>query len=118
VNVRRLLLMIEESIDEGSQWVVLEPKTRQTTVTAVVDSGPWPRRPPADPSTLRPGDVRRPPRGVVVYSSKMQDVPTRRMRHRVAVLGDDHRLRHIAEIAVSRPGKEPDVDPVLMVEPA
>ncbi len=28
VNVRRLLLFIEESIDEGSQWVVFEPNDR------------------------------------------------------------------------------------------
>jgi len=25
INVRRLFLMIEESIDEGKQWVVFEP---------------------------------------------------------------------------------------------
>ena len=27
VNVRRLLMFIEESIDEGTQWVVFEPNT-------------------------------------------------------------------------------------------
>ena len=28
VNVRRLFVFIEESIDEGTQWVVFEPNVR------------------------------------------------------------------------------------------
>ena len=28
VNVRRLFLFVEESIDEGTQWVVFEPQRR------------------------------------------------------------------------------------------
>jgi hypothetical protein len=28
VNVRRLLIFVEESIDEGTQWVVFEPNDR------------------------------------------------------------------------------------------
>ncbi len=30
INVRRLFLFIEESIDEGTQWVVFEPNTEVT----------------------------------------------------------------------------------------
>src|SRR6185503_12552818 len=30
VNVRRLFLFVEESIDEGTQWVVFEPNTAST----------------------------------------------------------------------------------------
>jgi hypothetical protein len=40
----------------------------------------------------------------------MQDVPTRGIRHRAAVLIDEQRLGDVAEIAVSRPGKEPGED--------
>jgi hypothetical protein len=40
------------------------------------------------------------------------DVPARRVRNGVPFLVDDHSLRHVAEVAVSRPGKEPDEDPV------
>ncbi|MCP4656860.1 MAG: phage tail sheath family protein, partial [bacterium] len=37
VNVRRLFIFIEESIDEGTQWVVFEPND-DTTWTRVVRS--------------------------------------------------------------------------------
>jgi uncharacterized protein len=30
INVRRLFIFIEQSIDRGTQWVVLEPNTEQT----------------------------------------------------------------------------------------
>ncbi|MEJ2593360.1 MAG: phage tail sheath C-terminal domain-containing protein, partial [Candidatus Thiodiazotropha sp.] len=30
INVRRLFLMVEESIDEGTQWVVFEPNAEKT----------------------------------------------------------------------------------------
>ena len=30
VNVRRLFIFVEESIDEGTQWVVFEPNDERT----------------------------------------------------------------------------------------
>ena len=32
VNVRRLFIFIEESIDEGTQWVVFEPNDEPTWI--------------------------------------------------------------------------------------
>jgi len=34
VKVRRLFIMIEESIDRGTQWAVFEPNTEPTWIAA------------------------------------------------------------------------------------
>jgi len=38
VNVRRLFIMIEQSIDRGTQWAVFEPNTEPTWIAAPTTS--------------------------------------------------------------------------------
>jgi uncharacterized protein len=40
VNVRRLFIFLEQSIDDGLQWVVFEPNSEQTWIRVPGDSGP------------------------------------------------------------------------------
>jgi phage tail sheath protein FI len=71
INVRRLLMMIEEALDEGLQWVVFEPNddVTRTKVTLAIRSlltSVWERggligRTPDDAFFVKCSDVNNPP---------------------------------------------------------